>query len=172
MFNIGSASIICTNLEILLCLILLHLLISGPHGRLCLCKYANKFVDMFVCLFTAQCKWSNEDCEFDEDCCSQSCVKLHEGTNPRCAKSPMHYPCFFVYQCEEGLACGSMYSCCAPYWGVCVEKDDCCDKSQVCREMDGFTYNRCLPSSTNIVTVSKIITVLTMILTGVANLAL
>lgn len=98
-------------------------------------------------LSAGQCKWSNENCEVDDDCCSKRCVKLHEGTNPRCASSPMHYPCFFGYQCEKGLACGDMYSCCAPFWGVCIEKGDCCEKSHVCREMDGFTYNRCLPSS-------------------------
>ena len=101
----------------------------------------------------AQCKWSNENCDADEDCCSQRCVRLHEGTNARCEKSPMHYPCFFGYQCEKGLACGEMYSCCSPFWGVCVDIDDCCEKNHVCRQMDGFTYNRCLPNSANLLTV-------------------
>ncbi|XP_060565105.1 uncharacterized protein LOC132724289 [Ruditapes philippinarum] len=91
-----------------------------------------------------RCKWSNENCDSDSQCCSSRCVKLHEGTNPRCASSPMHYPCFFSYQCEDGLTCGDYYTCCAPFWGVCTDKDDCCDPQYVCREEDGFIYNRCL----------------------------
>lgn len=91
-----------------------------------------------------RCKMSNEDCSTDSQCCSGNCEKLHEGTNPRCVSSPIHYPCFFSYQCEDGLSCGEHYNCCAPYWGVCTDKKDCCDASHVCREEDGFTYNRCL----------------------------
>lgn len=91
------------------------------------------------------CKMSNEDCSTDEDCCSKRCVKLHEGTDPRCANSPIHYPCYFSYQCEDGLSCGELYACCAPFWGVCSEKDDCCDESHVCRPEEGFMYDRCLP---------------------------
>lgn len=113
-----------------------------------------------------QCKWSNENCDVDEDCCSKRCVRLHEGTFPRCAKSPMHYPCFFGYQCEKGLACGEVYSCCAPFWGVCVKKDDCCEADHVCRQMDGFTYNRCLPNSAKRTLgnwISLVLTVLTVV---------
>lgn len=94
-----------------------------------------------------RCKLSNEDCATDTQCCSGRCVKLHEGTNPRCASSPIHYPCFFSYQCEDGLSCGEHYNCCSPYWGVCSKQKDCCDAAHVCREEDGFIYNRCLTAS-------------------------
>lgn len=93
------------------------------------------------------CKWSNEDCSANDQCCSKRCITKHEGTDPRCASSPMHYPCFFDYQCDDDLACGEFYNCCSPFWGVCSIQDECCDVTHVCREEDGFIYKRCLPPS-------------------------
>ena len=92
-----------------------------------------------------KCRMSNADCTEHEDCCSGSCVQAHEGTDPRCMPSPMHYPCFSSYQCEHGLACGDQYSCCSPFWGICTEQDDCCDQeNHVCRPEEGYIYKSCL----------------------------
>lgn len=94
---------------------------------------------------TKKCRWSNEGCSQNEDCCSGGCVQQHEGTDPRCVPSPMHYPCFYSYQCESGLACGNQYSCCSPFWGVCTKTTECCDQiGNVCRPEEGYTYKRCL----------------------------
>ncbi|OWF50297.1 hypothetical protein KP79_PYT23120 [Mizuhopecten yessoensis] len=91
-----------------------------------------------------RCKWSNEDCVKDSDCCSDECYLAHEGTDPRCARGTVGFPCYADYQCESGLDCGSKYKCCAPYWGICSHINQCCDKSHVCREEQGFSYRRCL----------------------------
>ena len=66
--------------------------------------------------------------------------------NSRCASSALGLPCFSSYQCESGLACSDNYSCCSPFWGVCTQVSDCCDKEYTCREEAGFTYKRCLPA--------------------------
>lgn len=102
-----------------------------------------------VTVFTfTRCRWSNEGCESDAQCCSSSCERAHEGTNPRCTKSEIMEPCFFDYQCNDKLECGKSYHCCAPYWAVCTSTDDCCEHQHVCREVEGFIYSRCLfPSS-------------------------
>ena len=92
-----------------------------------------------------RCRMSNADCTQNEDCCSGSCLQAHEGTDPRCMPSPMHYPCFSSYQCEHGLACGDQYSCCSPFWGICTEQQDCCDQeNHVCRPEEGYIYKSCL----------------------------
>lgn len=91
-----------------------------------------------------RCKWSNEGCSTNEDCCSKHCYKAHSGTNARCERSSLAEPCFASYQCEDGLSCGLKYTCCSPYWGVCIVSNDCCDPEHVCRWQEGFHYNRCL----------------------------
>ena len=40
--------------------------------------------------------------------------------------------------------CGPHYNCCSPYWKMCIEDNDCCEKHHVCRSADGFDYDRCL----------------------------
>ena len=100
---------------------------------------------MFLFLGKVNCKWSNENCDSEEECYSGRCIKLHDGTDARCSSSPIHKPCFFSYQCENGLSCGEFYLCCSPYWGVCKETKDCCDDNHVCRPEEYFTYKRCLP---------------------------
>ncbi|KAL4238155.1 hypothetical protein ACF0H5_002866 [Mactra antiquata] len=114
--------------------------------------YHSNLIHIFILLMmtdkitsSLMCKFSNENCDGNDECCSRRCVKLHEGTNARCASSTMHYPCIYEYHCEDGLACGDFYSCCAPFWGVCADEGDCCDETHVCREETGFVYNRCLP---------------------------
>ena len=105
---------------------------------------------------TKKCRWSNEGCSLNDDCCSGSCVQQHEGTDPRCEKSAIHFPCFYSYQCEDGLACGNQYSCCSPFWGVCSDNGDCCEMKHVCRPEEGFIYKRCLmPSRSNMVFLSR-----------------
>ncbi|KAH3850573.1 hypothetical protein DPMN_092995 [Dreissena polymorpha] len=95
----------------------------------------------------AQCKWANENCERDKQCCSGRCVSLHTGTTPRCGSSPLNYPCFFGYQCEQGLDCDNLYRCCAPFWAMCSNTQDCCDDSHICRHEYGIMYKRCLMSA-------------------------
>ncbi|GFO31255.1 hypothetical protein PoB_005776000 [Plakobranchus ocellatus] len=92
----------------------------------------------------SSCSWSNEDCREDEDCCSKSCHKAHEGTNPRCRHSTLGEPCVFDYHCQDSLTCGAHYNCCSPYWKMCIKDADCCDPNHVCRSADGFYYDRCL----------------------------
>ena len=94
------------------------------------------------------CKWANEICAADDECCSGRCDELHPGAEPRCGNSRLYFPCIFDFQCEGGLACGENYSCCSPFWGVCTQTKDCCDPEFVCREETGFIYKRCLKSST------------------------
>ncbi|RUS84381.1 hypothetical protein EGW08_007843 [Elysia chlorotica] len=89
------------------------------------------------------CKFPNEGCERDEDCCSRKCVDAHPGTNARCTKLGLHKPCLYTYQCEDRLRCGNN-SCCAKYWGICKHARDCCDKTHHCYEVDDFYYKRCL----------------------------
>ena len=45
------------------------------------------------------CKWSNEDCNSDGECCSQRCVQVHPGTNARCMKTSMGGPCLYNFHC-------------------------------------------------------------------------
>ncbi|GFR61895.1 hypothetical protein ElyMa_000116100 [Elysia marginata] len=97
-------------------------------------------------LFTkaSSCSWSNEDCSDNSDCCSKSCHKAHEGTNPRCRHSTLGEPCVFDYHCQDSLECGNQYNCCSPFWKMCIKNSDCCDPAHVCRSADGFDYDRCL----------------------------
>ncbi|GFO08781.1 hypothetical protein PoB_003528600 [Plakobranchus ocellatus] len=101
-----------------------------------------------VCCATAclafDCKFPNEGCERNDDCCSKKCVDAHPGTNARCTKLGMHRPCLYTYQCEDRLRCGINNTCCAKYWGICKDAVDCCDPSHKCYEVDGFYYKRCL----------------------------
>lgn len=96
------------------------------------------------------CKFPNEGCERDEECCSEKCVEAHPGTNARCTKLGIHKPCLYTYQCEDRLKCGNN-TCCAKYWDICRHARDCCDKTHQCYEVDGFYYKRCLtpPSQGN-----------------------
>ncbi|XP_055869188.1 uncharacterized protein LOC129923198 [Biomphalaria glabrata] len=99
------------------------------------------------CIWTCQgfnCKFPNEGCHDNSECCSGKCIHAHPGTNPRCTKLSMHKPCLYTYQCEDRLKCGSSNKCCAKYWGVCTENRDCCDDLQLCLEVEGFYYKRCL----------------------------
>lgn len=97
---------------------------------------------------TALCRWSNEGCYENEDCCSESCERAHEGAHKRCSKSEINQPCYADYMCEDGLQCGRKYKCCTPYWGICNSNDECCGSEHFCTFHKGFTYKRCLfPSS-------------------------
>ncbi|GFS10405.1 hypothetical protein ElyMa_001322600 [Elysia marginata] len=100
---------------------------------------------LFIChtCLAFNCKFPNEGCERNEDCCSNKCVDAHPGTNARCTKLGIHKPCLYTYQCEDRLRCGNN-SCCARYWGICKHARDCCDKTHHCYEVDGFYYKRCL----------------------------
>ncbi|XP_046336907.1 uncharacterized protein LOC124118715 isoform X1 [Haliotis rufescens] len=95
------------------------------------------------------CKWSNEGCSSDKECCSGRCEQGHPGTDARCTKSVLHQPCLYTYQCEDRLKCGSHNKCCSNYWGTCRRPSDCCNKMHYCLEVDGFYYKRCL-SGTNV----------------------
>ena len=91
------------------------------------------------------CSWSNEGCSTDSDCCSRSCWRAHEGTNPRCRHSTLGEPCVFDYHCGDDLVCGQKhYNCCSPYWKMCTKDSDCCEPDHVCRPVEGFIYDRCL----------------------------
>ena len=80
----------------------------------------------------------------DSECCSRSCWRAHEGTNPRCRHSSLGETCVFDYHCRDDLVCGRDYNCCSPYWKMCTKTADCCHKEHVCRPADGFIYDRCL----------------------------
>ncbi|KAI8778469.1 hypothetical protein BgiMline_025974 [Biomphalaria glabrata] len=98
-----------------------------------------------ICLNIASpCSWSNEGCTQDTDCCSHSCHRAHEGTNPRCRHSTLGERCVFNYHCQDTLTCGPHYNCCSPYWKICMKDSDCCDEEHVCRLVEGFYYKRCL----------------------------
>ena len=90
------------------------------------------------------CKFSNEGCESDEECCSGKCLQAHPGTNPRCTRSSLHRACLYNYQCEDRLICGPRNTCCSKYWGTCSQTKDCCHPQFICIEADGFYYKRCL----------------------------
>ncbi|RUS84663.1 hypothetical protein EGW08_007583 [Elysia chlorotica] len=92
----------------------------------------------------SRCSWSNENCREHSDCCSNSCHKAHEGTNPRCRHSTLGEPCVFDYHCQDSLECGTYYNCCSPYWKICINDNDCCDPQHVCRSAEDFDYDRCL----------------------------
>ncbi|XP_076435768.1 uncharacterized protein LOC143275501 [Babylonia areolata] len=93
------------------------------------------------------CKFSNEGCESDKECCSGNCVQAHPGTNQRCTRSSLHKACLYTYQCEERLTCGPANACCSKYWGTCRNDDDCCFRDLRCLEAEGFYYKRCLMGS-------------------------
>lgn len=90
------------------------------------------------------CKFSNEGCERDAECCSFKCVQSHPGTNARCTRCSLHERCLYTHHCEERLVCGTNHTCCAKYWGTCTRREDCCNPHSFCREMDGFFYKRCI----------------------------
>ena len=92
----------------------------------------------------AACKWSNEGCTFDHECCSKSCSSEHPGTEPRCEKSGMLDPCLYNYHCERAQICGPRNKCCSDYWNGCRSADDCCDPAHVCLYARGFVYKKCL----------------------------
>ncbi|XP_070183058.1 uncharacterized protein [Littorina saxatilis] len=94
--------------------------------------------------YAVNCKFSNEGCEYDEECCSGKCLQAHPGTNPRCTRSTLHHDCLYSYQCEDRLSCGPLNTCCSKYWGTCMRHEDCCHSQFVCIEADGFYYKRCL----------------------------
>lgn len=99
------------------------------------------------CLISSgfRCKWSNEGCDSDSECCSKKCELPHPGTNPRCTKSPLYGPCIFHYQCQDRLECSrKRYQCCSPYWGTCMNRTDCCNTRHLCVPAEGFIYKRCL----------------------------
>ncbi|KAL8559306.1 hypothetical protein ACOMHN_059997 [Nucella lapillus] len=89
------------------------------------------------------CSWSNEGCDSNQECCSKSCFRAHEGTNYRCRHSGLAESCVFDYHCGDNLECRD-YKCCSPYWKMCTKHDDCCNKEHVCRPAEGFIYKRCL----------------------------
>lgn len=91
-----------------------------------------------------RCRFSNEGCSEDTDCCSQSCEQRHSGADKRCSKSEILSPCYADYQCEDGLQCGRKYKCCAPYWHICYSAEECCDIEHACTYHSGFTYKMCL----------------------------
>lgn len=93
---------------------------------------------------SALCRWTNEGCEDDSDCCSQSCEQAHRGADKRCSAAEVNFPCYADYMCGEGLACGKKYKCCVPYWQICDNAAECCDSDHVCRHHSGFNYKRCL----------------------------
>ncbi|KAL8574483.1 hypothetical protein ACOMHN_060153 [Nucella lapillus] len=90
------------------------------------------------------CKFSNEGCDSDNECCSSNCVQAHPGTNHRCTRSSLHRSCLYTYQCEERLTCGPANTCCSKYWGMCSRHEDCCYRDLQCLEAEGFYYKRCL----------------------------
>ena len=96
-------------------------------------------------MYSQRCKWPNDGCSSNDECCSGKCELPHPGTNPRCALSSMWYPCLSGYHCEGRLKCGLDLVCCSAYWGTCSDSEDCCDKYHVCRKMKGFIYKKCLP---------------------------
>ena len=99
---------------------------------------------IFDLLAAFNCKFSNEGCESDEECCSGKCLQAHPGTNPRCTRSTLHRSCLYNYQCEDRLICGPKNTCCSKYWGMCIQHEDCCHPQFICIEAEGFYYKRCL----------------------------
>uniref|UniRef100_A0A0L8G3G9 Granulins domain-containing protein n=1 Tax=Octopus bimaculoides TaxID=37653 RepID=A0A0L8G3G9_OCTBM len=95
-----------------------------------------------------KCKWSNEDCSDDSECCSHQCKQAHPGTNYRCTQNPMNYACIYDYHCVTRLICGSDQRCCAGEWGDCMHNSHCCDPAHNCIEVKGFIYKRCLEGKT------------------------
>jgi hypothetical protein len=89
-----------------------------------------------VLLTDASCKWSNEGCTTNNECCSGSCITRHPGTGPRCEKSSLLRPCLYNYHCENRAICGSKNKCCSDYWNDCRSSKDCCDPVHVY-----FRYN-------------------------------
>ncbi|CAC5403526.1 unnamed protein product [Mytilus coruscus] len=82
------------------------------------------FVDV---LSASGCKWSNEGCFSNSECCSNSCSLKHPGTEPRCEKSSILSPCLYNYHCERNYICGPKNKCCSDYWNDCRDETECCD---------------------------------------------
>lgn len=104
----------------------------------------------FLCFYITsgtKCKWSNEDCSHDSECCSKSCEQAHPGTNNRCTQNRMNSACIYHYHCDDRLICGPDQRCCADEWGSCMEKSHCCDPEHDCIDVESFVYKRCLKSS-------------------------
>ncbi|KAK6195236.1 hypothetical protein SNE40_000707 [Patella caerulea] len=109
------------------------------------------------------CKWSNEGCDRNDECCSGSCQQLHPGMNARCTKSVLHNPCIFTHHCQDRLHCGADNTCCSKYWGTCRRQIDCCNKNYICIDVKGFHYRRCLPAPVDGVGIKQNVTaILTM----------
>ncbi|XP_022309394.2 uncharacterized protein LOC111115097 [Crassostrea virginica] len=96
-----------------------------------------------------QCKWANEECADNDQCCSQSCVLKNPGTNRRCSRSSIGQECLYVYHCEDRLLCGDRRKCCASYWETCSRNQHCCDTNHRCLRAEGATYRKCLYPPTN-----------------------
>ena len=96
-------------------------------------------------MYSQRCKWSNDGCNNNSECCSRKCERLHPGTNHRCKISSMRQPCLSGFHCDSRLKCGMDYVCCSGLWGTCSESADCCEHDHVCRKMKGFIYRKCLP---------------------------
>lgn len=96
-----------------------------------------------------KCKFSNEGCDDDKECCSLKCLQAHPGTNARCTLSTLNDSCLYNYQCEDRLVCGSHNRCCSKYWGTCTKDQDCCLSHYRCLEAEGFYYKRCLMGQIN-----------------------
>jgi hypothetical protein len=106
--------------------------------------YSLKLFICIVLLTDASCKWSNEGCTTNNECCSGSCITRHPGTGPRCEKSSLLRPCLYNYHCENRAICGSKNKCCSDYWNDCRSSKDCCDPVHVCLYTRGFVYKKCL----------------------------
>ena len=107
--------------------------------------YIASFCLIAAMVYSQRCKWLNNGCSSNDECCSGKCELPHPGTNPRCARSSMWYPCLSGYHCEGRLKCGLDHVCCSGHWGTCSDSKDCCEKYHVCRQMKGFIYKKCLP---------------------------
>lgn len=90
------------------------------------------------------CKWSNEGCFSNQECCSNGCSLRHPGTEPRCEKSSILGPCLYNYHCERNFICGPKNKCCSDYWNDCRDETECCDPAHVCLYARGFVYKKCL----------------------------
>jgi hypothetical protein len=106
---------------------------------------------MVICLYLGlpQCRWANEECSVNQDCCSKHCVLKNPGTHHRCKQSFIGQYCLYRYHCEERLMCGSNKKCCASYWDPCSNDTHCCDPEHKCLPADGFIYKVCLYRSPN-----------------------
>ena len=96
-------------------------------------------------MYSQRCKWPNDGCSANKECCSGKCELLHPGTNPRCARSSMWQPCLSGFHCDSRLRCGLDHVCCSGHWGTCSDSKNCCENYHVCRKMKGFIYKKCLP---------------------------